>query len=516
MEQGDNRRIRALLEAMEQGRAQFEAIMEKIADGAKAGPAFAVDEIYDLPPGERFRRLPADDSGVQLDLDVAAFTGTAAAAGNKPCNRIAAGDNLDYMVWLLQERQMAGKIQLIYVDPPFFSGAKYLASVQITGRDGTKSPLLKVGAYEDKWGHDLESYLEMLCVRFWLMRELLADTGCLWVHLDWHGSHYVKMMLDEIFGHDHFVNEVAWTYKSGGASKRSFAKKHDTLLFYSKTNEYTFHQLKEKSYNREFKPYHFKGVEEFQDELGWYTMVNMKDVWNIDMVGRTSSERMGYATQKPEKLLERIVEACTDPGDLCADFFAGTGTLGAVCGRTGRPWILCDEGSAAIGSQILRMADLADSRTPFLVERPVLPYEVRPQTTVQAVIRDDHLMLERCQPDLTQVQERDRETVSGFIGSNSLDLVSFWSVDARRQETQTEEDDTQEPVHIARRLLSGDDIVALPGSGEAAGIHIVGYDIFGGRFVWEHTPRKTVQLQRAVQVQMQKQRKKQRTEDRIK
>ena len=265
-------------------------------------------------------------------------------------------------------------------------------------------------------------------------------------------------------------------------------------------------------------------MEEFEDETGWYTLVNMKDVWNIDMVGRTSGERMGYATQKPEKLLERIVDACTDPGDLCADFFAGTGTLGAVCSRKGRPWIMCDEGDAAIGTQILRMADLlaempeADvnenigeaaeetekgtegysegtaggaeraaggsitagtGRRPFIVERKVLPYEVRPRASVRVVIRDGHLMLDRYQPDLTEVQQKDREIVSGYISENSLDLISFWSADLH----------CNGRFHAGRRLLPGHDIVPLPErSGEQkipeGSIHLVGYDIFGGRFEW--------------------------------
>lgn len=103
--------------------------------------------------------------------------------------------------------------------------------------------------------------------------------------------------MDEIFGEDNFVNEIIWHYKSGGSGKRHFSRKHDTILVYSKTKKYYFLPDKEKSYNRGFKPYRFKGVKEYKDDMGWYTMVTMKDVWNVDMVGRTSSERTGYATQ---------------------------------------------------------------------------------------------------------------------------------------------------------------------------------------------------------------------------
>ena len=152
-----------------------------------------------------------------------------------PENILASCDNLEYMEYLLKEKNMAGKIQLIYVDPPFFSNSRYQVSVRLESDNLGKSPAIKTGAYDDTWEDSLQQYLAMLGVRFMLMKELLSDTGCIWVHLDWHSAHYMKTLLDEIFGYDNFINEVAWTYKSGGASKRSFARKHDTLLFYAKS-----------------------------------------------------------------------------------------------------------------------------------------------------------------------------------------------------------------------------------------------------------------------------------------
>ena len=187
-----------------------------------------------------------------------------------------------------------------------------------------------------------------MTVSLMLMKELLADTGSIFVHLDWHSSHYMKIILDQIFGESNFINEIVWNYKSGGVSSRYFARKHDVVLFYSKTKNYFFEVQKEKSYNRGLKPYHFKGVKEYKDEVGWYTLVNMKDVWQIDMVGRTSSERTGYATQKPEALLERIMKSVTREGDVCADFFCGSGTLGAVCEKLGRKYIMCDNSAPAV------------------------------------------------------------------------------------------------------------------------------------------------------------------------
>lgn len=272
--------------------------------------------------------------------------------GDGGSNIVAEGDNLEFMKFLIQRQNLKGKINLIYVDPPFFTKLKYEAVVKMpaTGEN------VSIPAYTDKWEEGETEYLRMLCSRLIAMKELLAADGCIWVHLDWHISHYVKILLDEIFGYGNFVNEIVWTYKSGGSSKKHFSRKHDTLLFYSKTKKYYFKPQKEKSYNRGFKPYHFKGVEEFCDDTGWYTLVNMKDVWNIDMVGRTSAERTGYATQKPEALLRRILESCSREGDICADFFAGSGTLAAAAHQMNRHFITCDGGSLAVSMCTQRLA----------------------------------------------------------------------------------------------------------------------------------------------------------------
>ena len=270
-------------------------------------------------------------------------------------NTAAYGDNVDYMLHLIKKGKMKGKLQLIYIDPPFFPKEKYMSSIRLRSQILGDSPVLKIGAYDDHRRESLRVYLTGLAVRLMLMHELLAPTGLLWIHLDRRVTHYARILLDLIFGAEHFVNEIIWTYKSGGASKKTFARKHDNLLVYSMTKKYKFHPLQEKSYNRGFKPYRFKNVQEYEDEIGWYTMVNMKDVWQLDMVGRTSGERSGYATQKPETLLERILESCTDKGDLCADFYAGSGTLAAVCDRMERNWLTCDNNPAAVVCQMDRL-----------------------------------------------------------------------------------------------------------------------------------------------------------------
>lgn len=268
---------------------------------------------------------------------------------------IALGDNLSFMGWLLRERGMAEKLDLIYIDPPFFSKADYAAEIRVsTGL--TKVPQMKQKAYHDVWENGMGQYLRMLTLRLLFMKDLLSQQGSIWIHLDWHAVHYVKLIMDELFGEKNFINEVIWTYKSGGVSSRHFARKHDTLLYYAKGKDYFFRAQKEKSYNRGFRPYRFKGVAEYKDEVGWYTMVNKKDVWQLDMVGRTSAERTGYATQKPEALLEQILESCTKEGDLCADFFCGSGTLAAVAQKLGRSFISCDSGALAIAGCKSRLA----------------------------------------------------------------------------------------------------------------------------------------------------------------
>ena len=203
-------------------------------------------------------------------------------------------------------------------------------------------------AFSDKWPGGLYQYLALMTATVTLSKELLKRDGLIWVHCDWHANHFIRLILDEIMGPGRFVNEVIWQYKTGGSSKHHFARKHDNLLVYGKSPCHKFHPLQEKSYNREGKPYGFKGVKEFQDELGWYTIVNMKDVWDIPAVGRTSKQRTGYATQKPEALMERIILSSSNEGDLCGDFFCGSGSFTEVAISNNRKVVAIDENNMAV------------------------------------------------------------------------------------------------------------------------------------------------------------------------
>ena len=288
-------------------------------------------------------------------------------------NRLCYGDNLLVMQALLNGDEatgmpsMRGKIDLIYIDPPYDSKADYRTKITLPNCDIEQKPnVLEQFAYSDTWKEGTVSYLKMMYPRLYLMRELLSEQGSIYVHVDWHVGHYVKILLDDIFQKDQFTNEIVWSYKSGGVGDSTFARKHDVIYFYKKNNQAIFNVLKEKSYNRGFKPYRFKGVTEYQDEIGWYTLVNCKDVWNIDMVGRSSQERVNYATQKPEKLLERIIKVSSNENSIVADFFGGSGTTASVAERLNRRWIMSDFGKPA--NMIMRKRLIDQEAKPFLYQ----------------------------------------------------------------------------------------------------------------------------------------------------
>lgn len=272
-------------------------------------------------------------------------------------NRLFWGDNLHVMRQLPNE-----SIDLIYIDPPFFSGRQYNVIF------GDKNELR---SFSDIWEGGMPGYLIWLNARLYEMKRLLKKTGSIFVHCDWHASHYIKVEMDKIFGSDNFVNEIVWCYKSGGASpKKRFSRKHDVILFYSRGGQYYFKPQQEKSYNRKLKPYRFSNVKEYQDEIGWYTLVGMKDYWAIDMVGRTSSERIGYPTQKPENLLERIIVGSCPENGIVADFFSGGGTTAAVAQQLGRRWIACDQSRVAVAITADRLTQQVEKLTGKLFDVP--------------------------------------------------------------------------------------------------------------------------------------------------
>lgn len=266
-------------------------------------------------------------------------------------DRIVCADNLDFMQQLPD-----ACCDLIYVDPPFFTG-----KARTQSRGGSR--------FGDTWPGGMESYLAFLEPRCRQMRRLLKPSGTLYVHLDWHAVHYVKVLMDEIFGGDNFLNEVIWSYRTGGRSKRWFARKHDTLLVYAKKlGDHTFHVLRGGEFRTDGMNYDDEGRPYKQTRAGRLYFhpdgPAVTDVWEIPFLSTVSNERLGYPTQKPEALLERIISASTDAGDFVADFFCGSGTTPAVARRLGRHWLACDVSpeAVAVASARLGLSQAVDSQ----------------------------------------------------------------------------------------------------------------------------------------------------------
>lgn len=310
-------------------------------------------------------------------------------------NLLIWGDNKLAMSSLLQGVRindetinMRGKIKLIYIDPPFATGADFSFKVPIpkswrdiiSKNEIVKNPsIIEELAYRDMWGgktseERIASYLNYMYDRLVLMKELLANDGFILVHLDYRMVHYMKLMMDEIFGKENFRNEIVWAYRTGGAPSKdpSFSKKHDIILFYSKSNKPKFNRLRERIYYKKafFTPQ--------KDELGrYYADVILRDVLedeinlvvdnrllkiNVKPVINVSAERLNFITQKPEGLLQLLIMATTNPGDIVADFFCGSGTTLVVAEKLGRRWIGCDMSKYAIHVTRKRLLDIGNSK----------------------------------------------------------------------------------------------------------------------------------------------------------
>jgi DNA modification methylase len=281
-------------------------------------------------------------------------------------NRLIHGDNLAVMAALLPEYE--GRIDLIYADPPFFTNRAYSARIG-RGEDSRHPELWSLApGYADSWA-GLDDYLDFLYRRLALMHRLLAPNGTLYLHLDWHANSYARLLLDEIFGPDHLLNEIIWTYHGPSAIRRAFNRKHDTLLAYVKGDRYTFNADDVR------QPYNPATIQTFKSspKAGFGKVPDLErgkvpeDWWYFPVVARLHSERTGYPTQKPEALLERIIRASSDSGQLVADFFCGSGTAPAVAARLGRGFIACDSSFRAVHTARRRLC--AMQTDPFFMER---------------------------------------------------------------------------------------------------------------------------------------------------
>ena len=323
-------------------------------------------------------------------------------------NRLVYGDNLLAMQALLAGDvatglpSLRGKVDLIYIDPPFDSKADYRTKINLPGADIEQKPtVIEQFAYADTWKDGTISYLKMLYPRLVLMHELLSEKGSIYVHIDWHVGHYVKILLDDIFGKDNFRDDITWEYQGSWVEPKNYYPHRSQNIFYyvkNASSNYTFTRLYEKEKTEKgvikrwekyiidnkiygnnapyddckFEPY----LKNFIKSKGRKPMPNdiiaefqgrvVGDVWYISMLNPISPECYGYKTQKPSELLERIIKASSNEGDLVCDFFGGSGTTAAVAERLGRRWITTDIGKPA--TLVMRKRFIDQEVKPFLYQ----------------------------------------------------------------------------------------------------------------------------------------------------
>jgi DNA modification methylase len=302
-------------------------------------------------------------------------------------NKLIWGDNLLVEASLL--RDFAGKIDLIYIDPPFATGADFSVTSQIGegGEEVTKAnSSIEEKAYRDTWARGYASFFDMLRSRLLLMRDLLAAHGALFVHLDSNTSHFIRLLLDELFGDQAFCNNIIWSYKRWPGKQRTFQRMHDDILFARKNpwdSNVRFNAEYEKPSDSYLK--RFGGKTQVLDPETKTRKITideptkglpLRDVWDISIIAGVGAERTGYPTQKPEALLERIIRTSSNPGDVVADFFCGSGTTLAVAEKLGRRWIGCDLGRFAIHTTRKRLLDLRVKDSGSGEERGCRPFEV--------------------------------------------------------------------------------------------------------------------------------------------
>jgi site-specific DNA-methyltransferase (adenine-specific) len=289
------------------------------------------------------------------------------ADNNGWLNKIFWGDNLQVMSHLLKEYR--GKIDLIYLDPPFDSKANYKKKIKLKNQIVLNdNSTFEEKQYGDIWTND--EYLQFMFERLLIIKELLSDNGSVYLHCDWHKSHHLRMLMDEVFGHNNFVNEIVWHYHTGMRVKSYFNRKHDTIYFYSKNpKEMKFNfQTEERIYP--YKPGMASDggaiIEEILNKNGHPTGIYKskllsRDVWDISQVFNMSNEYSAYPTQKPEELLEKIILASSNEGDIVFDCFMGSGTTQVVAAKLGRRFIGADINLGAIQTTTKRLNKLLNN-----------------------------------------------------------------------------------------------------------------------------------------------------------
>ena len=345
-----------------------------------------------------------------LQLDSVIYPEGAGYPYQLAANQLIWGDNLRVMWALLPEYE--GKVDLIYADPPFYTNRQYPARVG-RGEDSRKPAEWKLAeGYPDHWTN-LDAYLDMLYPRLVLMHRLLKPSGTLYLHLDWHADAYARLLLDEIFGADRLLNQIAWVYHGPSPIRSAFNRKHDTILVYTKSADYTFNadavrQAYDPSTVKTFASSPKAGFGKVPDlERGKVP----EDWWYFPVVARLHNERTGYPTQKPEALLERVILASSNPGELVADFFCGSGTTAVAAARLGRRFLASDISWRAVHTTRTR-----------LVREASLPFSLQIEATLTEAWKHS---LQTLSQGLKLTLQGDTAQLAG----EGLDEVDYWEID---------------------------------------------------------------------------------------
>lgn len=331
-------------------------------------------------------------------------------------NKLIWGDNKFVMSSLLEK--FAGKIDLIYIDPPFATGADFRMNIEI-GEKGEEvykeHSIIEEKAYRDTWGNGTESFLTMMYERLWIMKELLSEKGCIYIHSDYRAASLIRLLLDEIFGVERFKNEIIWCYRGMAVSTNHYVRRHDNIFFYTKTETSTFHweritedltevtKAKYKYQDDKGRRFRLHGRNIKGSPIQNNTDIDIKwlkthpelcridyldekvgskprDWFAMDYLNVMSEERLNYPTQKPEEILKRFVLASSEENDLVADFFCGSGTTCSVAEKLNRRWIGVDLGRYAIHTTRKRLLEIANSKdlndNSKKYGKPARPFEI--------------------------------------------------------------------------------------------------------------------------------------------
>jgi site-specific DNA-methyltransferase (adenine-specific)/adenine-specific DNA-methyltransferase len=315
-------------------------------------------------PFQSIEHIDEPRKGTSQQFDLFSMSESTGRQSGGWTNKLIWGDNSLILSSLINgpirnEIDKAGGLKLVYIDPPFDVGSDFSMDIEV-GEDSVKKKpsVVEEVAYRDTWGKGTDSYASMIHSRLKLIHELLAEDGTLFLHCDYRTSGITRLILDEIFGQERILNEIVWLYGLGGSSHRYYPRKHDTIFWYSKTENYFFNPPMIPATSQRMK-----GMDK-----------KAPDYWDIPSINNMATERTDYPTQKPEALLQRVIESASQPGDLVADFFCGSGTTLALAEKLGRKWVGTDLGRFAIHTTRKRLISI--QRNASKIGQPFRAFEI--------------------------------------------------------------------------------------------------------------------------------------------